>query len=106
MVMCILSAVVCLPMIVFASIGFSEKRGGTSLIFFFGSQMIVALVSALSAIFASSISCQVVCCRKQSDNPENPEAGQYEIPSAPPQVEVDMQNIGKLHFINQNLCGL
>ena len=105
MVMCILSAVVCLPMIVFASIGFSEKRGGTSHICF-GIQMIVALVSALSAIFASSISCQVVCCRKQSDNPENPEAGQYEIPSAPPQVEVDMRNIGKLHFINQNLCGL
>lgn len=119
--MCILSAVVCLPLIVLAGIGFSDTsdrnnagdciqpycgEGGyyhyrctskayknkldeyqkcperrrtshTNL----GIQIIVALVTALSAIFASSISCQVVCSGKQRAHPENDTLSHYSIVS-------------------------
>ena len=144
MVMCILSAIFCLSFIVLASGGFSETSGEVTSHICFGMQMIVALVSALSAISASAISCRVVCCGKQRAIPENViyspvnqphqpismtvppnqlsnstqlastninpssittastnhavQSGQYEVPSAPSQVEVEIHNIGKLHF--------
>ena len=80
--MCILSAVVCLPLIVLAGIGFSSssdcnehRKCGT---LHYGIQIIVAWVTALSAISGSSISCQVVCGGKQCAHPENDTLSQSE----------------------------
>merc|ERR1712241_1308729 len=69
MVLSIISALFCLPLLVFAGIGFGEGRwrgNRSESRIFYGIQLLIGLLQGVVAIVTSSFSCRAVCCgRKQ-----------------------------------------
>ena len=86
MVLSIISSLLCLPLIVFACIGFADSRNGYgsngTACFFFGIQILIALVQAVIAITTSAYSCRVVCSGKSL----NPGQVLFSPSNAPPQI--------------------
>ena len=90
MVLSIISSLLCLPLIVFACIGFADNnyhsRNGygrnATASFFFGIQILIALVQAVIAITTSAYSCRVVCSGKSL----NPGQVLFSPSNAPPQI--------------------
>ena len=80
MVLSIISALFCIPLIVFAGIGFADAYVVPRI--FYAVQILIALVQGVVATLTSAYSCRVVCCGK------NPNHGQvlFSPTNAPPQI--------------------
>ena len=63
MVLSIISALFCIPLIVFAGIGFADAYVVPRI--FYAVQILIALVQLVVAIVTSAYSCRVVCCGKK-----------------------------------------
>ena len=92
MVLSIISALFCIPLILIASIGLGlyYHDWPSVMAFFYAVQIFIAVVQLVVAIVTSAYSCRVVCCGKKqmTTNPIiRPPSPHFSAPTYPSSVE-------------------